>query len=125
MVKEKILVVEDEAILSEAYELILANEGYEVEVASDGDVALDRVYDFKPDLILLDLRMPKVGGIEFLEELSKNNQPLETKIIVFSNMDSQKDIDQAYELGAKRYILKAWASPKELIQLVKDTLEAN
>lgn len=121
--KAKVLVVEDETILSDAYEAILESKGYKVKIAEDGDVGLEEVDKFKPDLILLDLRMPKVSGLEFLEEFYKDETKPKAKVIVFSNLDSQSEIDQAYQLGADRYMLKAWASPKELIQIVEDTLK--
>jgi CheY-like chemotaxis protein len=121
--KPLILIVEDEKILSDAYSMILQAENYAVHVASDGKQALDYIAKHKPDLILLDLRMPVMSGIEFLEnaKLSKNYPDI--PVIVFSNYDVQKDIDQAYNLGATRYILKAWAAPKELARIVKQTLE--
>lgn len=121
----KILVVEDEKILNEAYELILRNEGYEVVIAEDGEQAMDKVERFEPDLILLDLRMPRVNGIEFLKQFNAKEKHPKVKIVVFSNLDTQKEIDEAYKLGAHRYILKAWASPSELTKLVKDTLDEN
>lgn len=120
--KAKILVVEDEQALSEAYELILKNDNYEVVVAHDGKDALEKTETYEPDLILLDLRMPRLNGIEFLEQYELTKRHPKVKVIVFSNMDQQKEIDQAYELGANRYMLKAWASPKELLKIVKDTL---
>ena len=120
--RAKILIVEDEQDLSEVYEMILKGAGYRVRVAGDGDEALKICQTFVPDLILLDLRMPKVSGLEFLQkyDLIKNHPTV--KVIVFSNLDTQTDIDKAYELGAVKYMLKAWASPKELIQLVEQTL---
>lgn len=120
--RAKILVVEDEQELNEVYELILKSAGYNVKVAHDGDEALTICETFVPDLILLDLRMPKVSGLEFLQkyELLKNHPTV--KVIIFSNLESQSEIDQAYELGAARYMLKAWVSPRELLQLVKQTL---
>ncbi len=121
--KAKILVVEDEKALNEAYELILNNEGYEVEVAHDGNEALEKTKKFEPDIILLDLRMPRVDGIEFLRKYNLPEKHPKVKVIVFSNLDAQEDIDTAYTLGAQRYILKAWASPKELVKLVDDTLK--
>jgi CheY-like chemotaxis protein len=123
--KQQILVIEDEQALSDAYEMILDGQGYNVTVAHDGSEALELTKSLEPDLILLDLRMPKVNGIEFLELYRPLELHPDVKIIVFSNLDTQKEIDQAYSLGAQRYILKAWASPKELIKLVKDTLSSD
>lgn len=120
--KEKILIVEDEQALREAYTLILGGAGYNVDVASDGGEALDKTKTFKPDLILLDLRMPRVGGLEFLRRYDLVKEHPDVKVVVFSNLDTQQDIDEAYQLGARKYMLKAWASPRELIKLVEDVL---
>lgn len=118
-----LLIVEDESTLNEAYNLILKKEGYSVRSAYNGEEALAAVKKRSPDLMLLDLRMPKMDGVALLKEL----QPLENypkmKIIIFSNYDVQKEIDEAFSLGAHRYMLKSWASPKELTKLVHDTLE--
>ena len=119
---KKILIVEDEIDLNEAYQMILRREGYEVLAAFDGSDALAITQDVTPDLILLDLRMPKVSGIEFLRSYKAHEKHPHVKIIVFSNLDTQKEIDEAYGLGASRYMLKAWASPKELAELVRETL---
>jgi CheY-like chemotaxis protein len=118
----KILLVEDEKPLNEAYALILKSNGHDVASAYDGAEALKTLSDWEPDVILLDLVMPKMSGIEFLKKYNpKKNHP-KVKIIVFSNIDSDKEIDKAYALGAQKYILKIWASPQRLNELVRDTL---
>lgn len=120
--KNTILVVEDETALNEAYQLILKQAGYDVHVAYDGEDALKVTKNVEPDLILLDLRMPHLDGVGFLRnyDLTKHG---DVKVIIFSNYDMQKEIDEAYKLGAHRYILKTWASPKELLQVVESTLK--
>ncbi len=125
MSRAKILVVEDELVLSEVYEIILNKEGYEVFVAHDGQEALELTETVEPDLILLDLRMPRVSGIEFLKAYKLGEKHPKVKVIVFSNLDTQKEIDEAYSLGAQKYMLKAWASPNELAKLVAETLKAS
>ncbi len=120
--KPLILVVEDETTLNEAYQTILTKEGYQVATAYNGEEAIEKIRKDTPDLILLDLRMPKMDGIEFLRSIDAEKNLPKTKIIIFSNYDAQKEIDEAYRLGAQRYILKAWATPKELVHLVKETL---
>lgn len=117
-----ILVVEDEQALNDAYETILEKEGFHVLVAYDGAEALEICNSTEPDLILLDLRMPHVGGISFLEQYHAATNHPNVQIIVFSNLDTQSEINDAYALGAHRYMLKAWASPKELVKLINDTL---
>ncbi len=118
----KILIIEDEKTLREAYEFILKSSGYDVVVAEDGQEALLKTKTFEPALILLDLRMPRVSGIQFLKKYNLLKKHPKVKVIVFSNLDAQGEIDEAYKLGAQRYVLKAWASPKELLGIVRDTL---
>lgn len=117
-----ILIVEDETSLNEAYNIILTKEGHKPVSAFNGLQALEAVAKQEPDLILLDLRMPELDGVGFLEKLDAPNKHPKTKIIVFSNYDVQQDIDEAFKLGATRYMLKAWASPKELVRVVNETL---
>ena len=119
----KILVVEDDTRLKDTYNILLKKEGHEVAQAANGSQALELVKTFKPDLILLDMRMPTMDGIEFLKHYGAQKHP-ETKVIVFSNMEQPQQLEQAYKLGATRYILKAATSPKELSELIKTTLSA-
>lgn len=118
----KILIVEYEHTLNEAYQLILASTDHQIKAAYDGLEALKITKKYEPDLILLDLRMPRLSGIEFLKKFDPTNKHPKTKIIIFSNLDMEAEIDQAYNLGAHKYILKAWASPKELLQVIDDVL---
>jgi CheY-like chemotaxis protein len=121
--KKPILVVEDDPELAEVYHTLLVQAGYNVAVAHNGQDALKVTEEHKPELILLDLRMPVMDGVEFLENYKlKENHP-NVKVVVFSNYDMQDEIDDAYRLGAERYVLKAWASPKELLQIVEDSLK--
>lgn len=117
-----ILIVEDEKNLNEAYQMILTDAGFEVVAAFDGSEALNITKKLEPDLILLDLRMPRVSGVEFLQKYDLKNKHPDVKVVIFSNLDTQKEIDEAYKLGAEKYMLKAWASPKELVKLVTTML---
>lgn len=123
MRKTKILVVEDERILNDAYREILNKSGYDVKRAFDGAEALEILENYKPDIILLDLKMPKLDGIGFLKKYHTDGKIHKSKIVLFSNYDLQEEIDEAYSLGADKYFLKAWASPKDLVKIVKE-LEA-
>jgi CheY-like chemotaxis protein len=123
MAKAKILIVEDEKLLNEAYELVLKREGYEIHCAFNGEEALGIFGKVVPDLVLLDLRMPKVDGVEFLKRLKPAEKYPNTKILIFSNYDDQHEIDEAFKYGATRYILKAWSSPTELAKVVRETLD--
>lgn len=115
-----ILIVEDDLTLNEAYVTILRTVYKNVGTAFNGEEALIVAERLKPDIIFLDLRMPVMDGIGFLEVYEpKKNHP-DVHIVVFSNYDMQAEVDKAYELGANRYVLKAWASPKELLKIVSD-----
>lgn len=119
----KILIVEDEKALNEAYELVLKKEGHNVRAVYNG---IDGAKAFKeelPDLVLLDLRMPKLDGIGFLKKLEPAKNYPDTKIIIFSNYDEQTEVEEAIKLGASRYILKAWSSPAELVKIVEQSLD--
>jgi CheY-like chemotaxis protein len=117
----KILVVEDNETLNSVYKLILTKAGYTVTTAFNGLEALKTVKHNKPDLILLDMLMPEMGGLTFLK---KFNPPKDKniKIIIMSNLDEDQDIKEAQKYGATQYILKASLSPSELIDKVKRTL---
>lgn len=113
-----VLVVEDDEALSDAYEMILARAGHDVTRAFNGKEALEQTEQQDFDIILLDLRMPVLDGIGFLREFKPTEHP-DTSVVVFSNYDTHKDIDEAYELGVERYVLKARAAPKDLLNLVQ------
>jgi len=117
----KILVVEDDIDLNRAYSIILKHEGHDVVSAYDGQEALGKLKDFKPDLVLLDLLMPIMGGLEFLKKYAKDKQP-SVKVLIFTNMENSPEISEAYKLGANRCIIKSWTAPHNLAKVISDTL---
>ena len=122
MNEKSVLIIEDDTDLREAYTMILDSEGIDVFSADDGLSALELLEENgDPGIIFLDLRMPVMDGVEFLKTYKPDNHPA-TEIVVFSNYDAKNEIDMAYELGAKRYVLKARAAPKELIRIVRTIL---
>lgn len=121
--KRHILIVEDDPTLNEAFKILFTKEKFEVTCAFDGKEALKILEDNGDaiDIVLLDLLMPVMSGLEFLK--AYNPKEAGKPVIVFSNLDREKDVDQAIEYGASRYMLKAWGSPKELVRIVNDTLQ--
>lgn len=117
---KRVLIVEDEHALNAAYKIILEKAKYEVATAFDGNEALERIAEHEPDIILLDLKMPRMDGIAFLEAYQPQHLKKKPKIIVFSNFDLQDEIDRAFTLGADKYVLKAWAAPKDLLKIVSE-----
>ena len=121
----QVLIIEDEQLLNEAYARVLSAANISLLRAYNGKEALEILKAEKPDIILLDLRMPVMDGIEFLKKLRPKDNLPETKIIVFSNYDDQHEIDEAFSLGAMHYMLKAWATPDELVKLIREVDNAS
>ena len=119
----RILVVEDDRDLNNAYSLILKHEGHEVVEAFDGKEAIAKLDGFAPDLILLDLLMPIMGGLEFLQWWNKANPGSDVKVLIFTNMENSPEVTEAYKLGANRCIIKSWTAPHNLAKVVSDTLK--
>lgn len=114
-----VLLVEDDAMLNDAFSMLLKKQGYSVDVAYNGKEALELLASRSPDLILLDLLMPVMDGKEFLHVFDNSTR---IPIIVFSNLDTKSEVQEAIKLGATRYMLKSWATTKELVRVITDTL---
>lgn len=119
----RLLIVEDELILRETYELILSSQPYDIFTAGNGQEALELCEQHTFDLILLDLMMPVVNGVEFLKRFDLTEHT-ETKVIILSNLSSGDMLDEALDLGAYRNAVKAELSPRQLLSLVQYEVEA-
>ena len=118
-----ILVVEDDKDLNNAYKIILESENYTVQSAFNGQEALEKLETFEPDLILLDLLMPIMGGLEFLQHYNLQKKHPNVKVLIFTNMENSPEVTEAYNLGAARCIIKSWTAPQNLSRVIGDTLE--
>lgn len=121
----KVLVVEDNPVLNTAYQRILETHGHTVTTAKNGKEALEKTAAEEPEIIFLDLLMPEMGGVEFLKAYDLKNKHPGVYVIVISNLDSDKEIEEARKLGASKYILKAHASPTQLAVLVDKAASQN
>ena len=119
---KKILVVEDDPSLRKIYLAILTKAGFEVKGAFDGEDALRVAAEGDPDLILLDMMMPRMTGIEFLRAYDIPGKHPGVKVVAFSNTEKLDFIDEAKKLGAVKYMTKYSHSPTAIIALVNDTL---
>ena len=115
---KKVLIIEDEQILLELLEKKLVQEGYQVRVAKDGIQGLDKVKEEIPDIILLDIVMPKMGGFEVMEKLHKDDRFSKIPIIIISNSGQPVEIDLAQKLGAIDWLIKTDFDPQEVIEKV-------
>lgn len=109
--------VEDEQDLRDFYKEVLANAGFEVEVAKDGEEGLQKILQGKIDVVLLDIMMPKIDGIGVLQILKEQKKPL-PKIIMLTNLSHDKTLEEAKELGAVDSIIKSNADPQDIIKKV-------
>jgi CheY-like chemotaxis protein len=120
--KVSVLIVEDDAMLRSAYETVLTMDGYETSTASDGQEALAIGRKLDPDVILLDMLMPNMNGLEFLEQFNVKSEHPKTKIIVFSNMSVPSDVKDAMRLGATKYLTKSSFTPREIEDIIKEVI---
>ncbi len=116
---KKILIVEDEDIIIDLLEKKLVQEGYEVLTAHNGEEGLKMVKEIKPDIVLLDIVMPKKSGYEVMEEMNKDPELKKIPIIIISNSGQPVELDKAKELGAKDWLIKTEFDPNEVAEKVK------
>jgi DNA-binding NtrC family response regulator len=116
-----VLIVEDDKDLNAAYKIILEKEGHVVQTAFNGQEALEKLKSFDPQLILIDLLMPVMGGLEFLKNYDLKTRPT-VKVLIFTNMENSPEVTEAYGLGAHRCIIKSWTAPQNLSRVVNDAL---
>lgn len=119
---KKILFIEDEAILQKALRDILDQEEYQIIEALDGEVGLNLAKNEKLDLILLDFVLPKMHGLEILEQIKKDPNTKDIPIIILTNLESTKDVEKALELGATTYLVKANYSLEEIAIKIKEII---
>lgn len=115
---KKILVIEDEEILLKLLKKRLSQEGYAVSIAINGIEGLELMRKNKPDLILLDIIMPKMGGFELMEETAKDEELKDIPIIIISNSGQPVEIDRAQRLGAKDWLVKTDFDLQEVLDKV-------
>jgi DNA-binding response OmpR family regulator len=118
----RILIVEDDPVLRDTYQTILATQPYLCDVATNGKEALEKCQTHTYDLILLDLMMPVMSGIDFLENY-KEIDAMKSKIIILSNLSSGKEIERAHEIGIVKSLVKSDLSPRQLIGAIRYDLE--
>jgi DNA-binding response OmpR family regulator len=121
---KKILFIEDESALQKTFGEILSQEGYEMISASDGEIGLKLAKEKKPDLILLDLILPRVHGFDVLKKLKEDEETKEIPIIILTNLERIGDVDKALELGATTYLVKAQYSLEEVVTKIKQALSS-
>lgn len=115
----KILLVEDDASLSQLYKIELELKGYQVVIAADGQEGLNLAAKEKPDLVLLDVMMPRLNGLEALKRLKDNPETKNIPVVVITNFGQEEIIKGAFDAGAADLVLKYQITPAELADKIK------
>ena len=118
----KILIIEDDPLMSRMYEKIFKFEGYEVEMAADGEEGLGKIKTAKPTLVLLDIMMPKMNGLQVLEKVKADPETKAVPVVMLTNLAGQQDAEKALSMGAVKYIIKSEYEPKQVANMVKEIL---
>ena len=120
--KSSILLVEDDEFLAELYATKLNLEGFDVSLAVDGEKGLKMVKEKKPDLILLDIILPKMDGFELLKTLKNDKALKDIPVILLTNLSQKDEVKKGLELGAQDYLIKAHFMPSEVVKKIKKTI---
>lgn len=122
---KKILLIEDDQIVANVYRNKLAVEGFQVEIASDGEAGYKMVHSFKPDVVLLDLMLPKLPGVDLLKKVRSEPEFEKLPIIVFTSTYLSSSVQDAWKAGATKCLTKSSCTPKQVIGAVRSVLENN
>lgn len=121
--KRKILIIEDEELMVRMYSKLFAFEGYEISNATDVILGLQQAQDAPPDLIILDIMMPKMNGIEVLESLKKNPATRNIPVVMLTNLGNDETLKQSLQLGAVGYLVKSQITNETLVSEIKKYLK--
>ena len=120
-----ILIVEDDPLMNRMYQKIFKFEKYDVLTASNGEEGLEKARQTKPTLILLDIMMPKMNGLEVLGKLKSDPDMKGIPVIMLTNLAGEKDAETALMKGAVKYIIKSEHDPKQVVSIVKEIIAAH
>lgn len=123
MAKAKILLIEDDVTLVKMYERKFVSDGYEVVVAYDGEEGLRKVVEVKPDLLLLDIMLPKLDGLALFKKMRSIPETFNTPVILLTNFGQEDAVFECFKLGAVDYLVKADVTPQQVVQKVESFLE--
>lgn len=116
----KIVLVEDDVVLSQMYVKKFSMEGYAIERAMDGEEGLALVKSSKPDLVLLDIMMPKKNGLDTLKDIKSDPELKNTYVVLLTNVGEQNYVDEGFRLGANQYLMKSNFTPREVVEKIRE-----
>lgn len=118
----KIAIIEDDQVINQMYRMKFEAAGFEVATASDGETGIHTAEKFQPDIILLDLQMPHMGGAEALEHIRRSSWGEKTPVIILTNLGEEEAPKSLRQLGIHSYIVKAELTPSQVVSRVEDAL---
>jgi DNA-binding response OmpR family regulator len=123
--KQTIMIVEDDSFVMDIYKTKLSQEGFTVVEAGNGSEAIVKLKSVKPDLMLLDIIMPYMDGLEVLKKMKENDETKDIPVILLTNLSQKEEVDKGIELGAKDYLIKSHFTPSEVLEKIKICLADN
>jgi len=118
----KILIIEDDRYISKMYQLKLSLDGFDVVVADNGRIGVEKVKEFRPDIILTDILMPEMDGFDVIKAVKADEELKSTPILIMSNLGQEDHIQKGLELGALGYIVKSQYTPSKVVEKIKEIL---
>jgi DNA-binding response OmpR family regulator len=119
----KIAIIEDDPVISQMYRMKFEADGFEVQLANDGKKGVALVENFAPDMVLMDLQMPEMGGDEALATIRATDWGKQVPVIILTNLGEEEAPKSIRNLGIHSYIVKAELTPRQVVQRVKDALQ--
>ncbi len=123
--RKHVLFVEDDRTFATIHQRVLEREGYEVLHASDGEIGLLEVGRWSPDVVVLDIGLPKLDGFALLERLKTEPTTAALPVIMYSRLCSKEDVDKCFRLGAHAYLMKAHHGPDDLVRCLSSLFAAD
>jgi DNA-binding response OmpR family regulator len=121
----KVLIVEDDRYISKMYEFKLQLDGMEVEVAENGRIGVEKIKEFKPNIMLLDILMPEMDGFEVLKIVKGDPETKDIPVLILSNLGQEDHIQKGMQLGAVGFIVKSQYTPAKVVEKIKEVLAGN
>lgn len=120
--KQTIMIVEDDSFVMDIYKTKLSQEGFSVIEAENGVEALKKLKNEKPDILLLDIVMPYMDGLEVLKKIKENEDTKNIPVVLLTNLSQKEEVDKGMELGAMDYLIKSHFTPSEVLEKIKSCL---
>ena len=120
---KKIVLVEDDEMVARMYQKVFSLGGFAVVVASDGEEGLGKIRQILPDLVILDVMMPKMNGLEVLDKLKHDQATKDIPVIMLTNLSLSEEVKLALENGAARYLIKCENEPKKVFEVAQELLK--